>query len=58
MLDEFCYIVYRLLEEAKIFKIIFNQDRNEKNINIEEHSAMTFDDKTVVFYDMVTSFAS
>ena len=31
MLNDFCYIVYRLLEEAKIFKIIFHYEEEKGN---------------------------
>lgn len=53
LVENFCYTIYRLLEEAKIFKIIFAYDNNS-DFGYE----IKYTDKTVVIYDIVTSLCN
>lgn len=50
LIENFCYIIYRLLEEAKIFKIIFACDDQP---SMDTAYYVTYPDKTIIIYDML-----
>ena len=59
LLDDYCYIIYRLLEEAKVFKIIFygEDEENDKEEEGTNQYYLYYQDKTVVLIDMLTELS-
>lgn len=50
LIENFCYIIYRLLEEAKIFKIIFAYEDQQSGDNAYY---ITYPDKTTIIFDLL-----